>query len=133
MANPIGTVLKHTLNRLTTRIAKGGGSFALVKHVGRTSGRPYETPIIAKPVPGGLMIELTYGDQVDWYRNVRAAGGCRILLSGVEWVITGFEPVDAAIGLTAFTPLQRGVLRLLRREHFVKCVGAPAANSATPG
>jgi deazaflavin-dependent oxidoreductase (nitroreductase family) len=126
MAPAIGTVLKHTLNRLTTRIARRGGSFALVKHVGRKSGKPYETPIIAKPVPGGLMIELTYGDQVDWYRNVRAAGGCVILLNGVEWVITGFEQVDAATGRAAFTPLQRGILRILRRTHFVKCLGAPA-------
>ena len=53
------------------------------------------------------MIELTYGDRVDWYRNVRAAGGCRILLHGTEWVITGFEPMDAATGRAAFTPAQR--------------------------
>jgi deazaflavin-dependent oxidoreductase (nitroreductase family) len=127
MAPAIGSVLKHTLNRLTLRIAHGGGAFAIVKHVGRKSGTPYETPIIAKPVPGGLMIELTYGDRVDWYRNVRAAGGCVILLGGAEWVITGFEEVDAATGRAAFTPLQRGVLLILRRKHFVRFLGAPAA------
>lgn len=57
-----GTVLKHTLNRLTSRVARGkGGPFALVKHVGRKSGRPYETPIIVQPISGGFVIELTYG------------------------------------------------------------------------
>lgn len=127
MASAFGKLLKHTLNRLTTRAARGTrGPFALVRHVGRKSGKSYETPIIVQPTSGGLVIELTYGDRVDWYQNVRAAGGCRILLHGAEWVITGFEPMDAAAGRAAFTPWQRGVLRLLRRKHFVKFVGAPA-------
>ena len=127
MASALGTVLKHTLNRLTTRAARRKcGPFALVRHVGRTSGKQYETPLIVQPTSGGLVIELTYGDRVDWYRNVRAAGGCRILLHGTEWVITGFEPMDAVAGRAAFTPTQQLILRVLRRKHFVKFVGAPA-------
>ena len=117
----IGKVLKHTLNRLTSRVARGkGGPFALVKHVGRTSGRLYETPIIVQPTEGGFVIELTYGPEVDWYRNVVAANGCRILFHGVEHVIEGLEPIPTAEGITAFTPGQQRILRLLRREHFVK-------------
>ena len=122
-----GTVLKHTLNRVTTRVVMGrGGPFALVRHVGRMSGKPYETPIIVQPTPGGFVIELTYGPNVDWYRNVRAAGGCGIRFHGVEYTITDFEDVDAATGLAAFTPGQQRILRLLRREHFVKFLGGPA-------
>jgi deazaflavin-dependent oxidoreductase (nitroreductase family) len=122
MARPaIGVLLKHTLNRLTSRVAKGrGGPFALVKHVGRTSGKPYETPIIVRPVAGGFVIELTYGPEVDWYRNVVAANGCRILFHGTEHVIEGLEPLSAADGIAAFTPAQRRILRLLKRTHFVK-------------
>ena len=122
MARPrIGTLLKHTLNRVTTRAARGkGGPFALVKHVGRKSGKPYETPIIVQPTAGGFVIELTYGPEVDWYRNVVAANGCTILYHGVEHVIEGLEPMDAASGLAAFTPGQQRILRLLRREHFVR-------------
>jgi deazaflavin-dependent oxidoreductase (nitroreductase family) len=122
----IGTFLKHTLNPLTIRAAKGkGGPFALVRHVGRKSGKSYETPIIVQPTSGGFVIELTYGDQVDWYRNVRAAGGCGILYHRVEYVIDGFEPMAAADGIAAFTPGQQRILRLLRREHFVKFLGHP--------
>ena len=116
-----GKVLKHTLNRVTSRIARGrSGPFALVKHVGRTSGRAYETPIIVQPVAGGFMIELTYGPNVDWYRNIEAAGGCRILYHGTEHRIGGLERVPVAEGLAAFTPAQRRILRFLRRDHFVK-------------
>lgn len=122
-----GKFLKNTLNRLTSRIARGrGGPFALVRHVGRVSGRPYETPLIVQPTDGGFVIELTYGDRVDWYRNVRAAGGCGILFHGVEYTINGFEPMDAATGISAFTPGQQRILRLLRRTHFVKFLGRPA-------
>ena len=116
-----GKVLKHTLNRVTSRVARGrGGPFALVRHVGRVSGRQYETPIIVQPTEGGFVIELTYGPEVDWYRNVVAANGCRILYHGVEHVIEGLEPLAAAEGIRAFTPGQQRILRLLRRTHFVR-------------
>ena len=116
-----GSVLKHTLNRLTGRIARGRtGPFAIVQHVGRKSGKRYETPIIVQPTEGGFVIELTYGPNVDWYRNIVAANGCRILYHGVSHTIVGLEPMDARAGLNAFTPVQRAVLRLLRRSHFVK-------------
>ena len=123
----IGSFLKHTLNPITLRAARGTrSSFAIVQHVGRKSGKAYETPIIVQLTEGGLVIELTYGDQVDWYRNVRAAGGCRILYHQVEYVVDGFEPMDAATGIAAFTPVQRAILRLLRRKHFVKFLAHPA-------
>lgn len=122
MARPrIGTFLKHTLNRVTTRAARGrGGPFALVKHLGRKSGKPYETPIIVQPISGGFVIELTYGPEVDWYRNVVAANGCRILYHGTEHVIEGLERLSATEGIAAFTPAQQRILRVLKRTHFVK-------------
>lgn len=40
-------LITNTLNRWTTRLARAGrGPFSLVRHVGRKSGKPYETPII---------------------------------------------------------------------------------------
>ena len=116
-----GTILKHTLNPLTLRAARRGrGPFSIVTSVGRKSGKTYETPIIVQPTDGGFMIELTYGDRVQWYRNVVAAGGCRITYKGTEYDITRIEPVDAAAGLAAFPPSQRRILTLLRRKHFVR-------------
>lgn len=115
-----GTVLKHTLNRLTLRIARGKhGPFSIVTSVGRKTGKTYETPIIIQPADGGFMIELTYGDGVQWYRNVVAAGGCRLTYRGTEFAVTNIQPVDAATGLAAFPPSQRRILRVLHREHFV--------------
>jgi deazaflavin-dependent oxidoreductase (nitroreductase family) len=114
------TVLKNTLNRLTLRIARGKrGPFSIVTHIGRKSGKTFETPIIIQPADGGFMIELTYGDQVQWYRNVVAAGGCELTYRGAKYVVDGIAPVDASVGLAAFPGGQRRLLKLLRREHFV--------------
>ncbi len=118
-----GTILKHTLNRLTLRAARRGrGPFSIVTSVGRKSGKTYETPIIVQPTEGGFMIELTYGDKVQWYRNVLAAGGCKLTYKAVEYDIAGIEPVTAATGLAAFPPSQRRILTLLKRSHFVRFV-----------
>jgi deazaflavin-dependent oxidoreductase (nitroreductase family) len=121
IARARGAFLKHTLNRLTLRMARRGvGPFSLVRHVGRKSGKTYETPIIIQPTTGGFMVELTYGDKVDWYRNVVAAGGCILRYKGNDHAVTAIEPVDAATGLAAFSPLQRRLLTVLRRSHFVR-------------
>jgi deazaflavin-dependent oxidoreductase (nitroreductase family) len=114
-------VLKHTLNPLTRRIARSSvGPFAIVRHIGRHSGKVYETPIIVAPVKDGFVIELSYGHDVDWHKNVLAAGGCTILRHGKEFVINKIEPIDAETGRAAFSSPQRFILRLLRRKDFEK-------------
>ncbi|HEX5689024.1 MAG TPA: hypothetical protein VFX76_03435 [Roseiflexaceae bacterium] len=113
------TLLKYTLNPLTRRLARSSfGPFALIRHVGRRSGKPYETPIIARPLRDGFVIELTYGPDVDWHKNVVAAGGCTLLWHGREYALARPEPLDTATGRAAFSPFQQLILRLLGRTHF---------------
>ena len=82
-------LLKNTLNRVTTRVARTRhGPFSLIRHVGRKSGRSYDTPVILVKVPEGFIAELTYGENVNWYRNVVAAGGCLVLHHGHEYRVT---------------------------------------------
>jgi deazaflavin-dependent oxidoreductase (nitroreductase family) len=113
--------LKYSLNPLTRRIAHSPfGPFAIVRHVGRRSGKHYETPIIVRPVQDGFVIELTYGKDVDWHKNVLAAGRCTVLWHGKEYVIDGIEPLDTETGRAAFTLPQQWILRVLGRQHFEK-------------
>ena len=112
-------LLKNTLNRLTTRLARSGrGPFALVRHVGRKSGKTYETPLILARVPDGFVAELTYGPDVSWYRNVVAAGGCVVVSGGAEYRIDRIDPCDREAGLRAFGNPAALVLRVLRRHEF---------------
>ena len=63
-------VLNHTLNRITTPLAKSGhGPFSLIRHVGRKTGRSYETPVILAKVSEGFVAELTYGANVNQPRR----------------------------------------------------------------
>jgi deazaflavin-dependent oxidoreductase (nitroreductase family) len=49
---------------------------AVVNHVGRKSGRPYRTPVVAIRSADGFVIPMTYGRDVDWARNIVHAGAC---------------------------------------------------------
>src|SRR5262245_35769077 len=109
-------LLKNTLNRLTIRIARSGhGPFSVVRHVGRTSGKVYETPLLLGRHDGDFVAELTYGPGVNWYRNIEAAGRCTIITGGAEYHIDAIRPCDTATGLRAFGRSAL-VLRLLRRD-----------------
>jgi deazaflavin-dependent oxidoreductase (nitroreductase family) len=112
-------LLKNTLNRLTSRVARSGrGPFSLVRHVGRKSGTVYETPIIVAAVSDGFVAELTYGENVNWYRNIVAAGGCELLVGGVTHSVIAVEPYPEKVGRQAFGLPARLVLRALRRHEF---------------
>jgi deazaflavin-dependent oxidoreductase (nitroreductase family) len=112
-------VLKNTLNRATIRAARSGhGPFSLVRHVGRKTGKAYETPLILARSGGDFVAELTYGPDVAWYRNVVAAGGCTVLFQGVEYRVDRIEPCEREAGLRAFGYPAEFVLRLLRRHEF---------------
>jgi deazaflavin-dependent oxidoreductase (nitroreductase family) len=116
-------VLDRTLNRLTLRLARAGrGPFTIVRHRGRTSGRWYETPIMVARLGADFVVELTYGDGVQWYRNAVAAGGCELVRGSRTATITAIEPLSAEEGLAAFGGVRAVVLRLLGRHEFRRFV-----------
>lgn len=118
------TFIKYTLNHLTRWIARRSvGPFSIIRHVGRRSGARYETPIIAQPIDGGFMIALTYGTDVDWYKNVLAAGGCSVLRHRQAYAVDQITPLDAESGRAAFPLPQRLILHILGIEHFVELNG----------
>ena len=112
-------VLNNTLNRVTAPLARSGhGPFSLIRHVGRKSGRIYETPVILVSVPEGFIAELTYGENVNWYRNAVAAGGCVVVYRGEEYPVAGIEPCSAERGLSAYAAPFRVILRVGGRKEF---------------
>lgn len=86
----IRRVNRRVFNPMQLRTAGQPGAYAsVVHHVGRSSGTPYRTPVVA--VPDGddaLLIALPYGDGTDWVRNVMAAGGATIEHEGDTVVMT---------------------------------------------
>jgi deazaflavin-dependent oxidoreductase (nitroreductase family) len=94
--------------------------FAVVEHRGRKSGRVYRTPVAARRSGDGFIITLAFGAQVDWYRNLVAAGGGTIQWRGTVYSVTAPERLDAATVLTTFDPVQRMLLRLAGIDGYVQ-------------
>ncbi len=117
---PLRSFNKRILNRVTRRLAGvSRGPFAVVYHVGRRSGKAYETPVFAESVKDGFVLALTYGPDVDWYRNVIAAGQCRLRWHAKEYAIDKIEPVDRKIALQAFPQPQKLILGVVGIQHFI--------------
>jgi deazaflavin-dependent oxidoreductase (nitroreductase family) len=57
-------------------------AFGIVSHRGRRSGRTYETPVNAFRRGDHYLFVLTYGSDVDWVKNIRAAGRCTLRTRG---------------------------------------------------
>jgi deazaflavin-dependent oxidoreductase (nitroreductase family) len=91
----------------------------VVFHCGRRSGRAYATPVAARRVGDGFAISLAFGAQVDWYRNLVAAGGGIVRWRGREFSVSAPEEIDPTVGLEAFHPIQRFFLWLGRIDGFV--------------
>ena len=106
------TLNKYITNRILRRFARWKrGSFAVLYHIGRKSGKPYETTLMVWPVKDGFIIALTYGPEVDWYRNLLASGQGRLLWHGNTYQVGQPEPIDTEAALPALPPAFRQVLR----------------------
>ena len=112
---------KRFINPLTGRSAGSARSpFALVRHVGRRSGKTYETPLLVFPRGEDFIIVLTYGPKVDWYRNLLAAEQGTLLWHGKTYRIGKPESMDRTLALLTFSPFQRFMMRLLDNRYFVR-------------
>ena len=69
-------------NRVLGPLARYLPGFGIVSHVGRRSGRAYQTPVNVYGRGGGYVIALMYGADSQWVRNVLAAGGAEIETRG---------------------------------------------------
>jgi F420H(2)-dependent quinone reductase len=111
--------IKHSFNHVTLWMARSGfGPYALVRHVGRKSGKTFETPILHARTREGFVAVLMYGTQVSWYRNIRAAGHGVVVRGAREYEIDGIERYPSGAGLRAFAFPLRVFLRATRRREF---------------
>jgi deazaflavin-dependent oxidoreductase (nitroreductase family) len=110
---------KRIFNPMMLKLAGTTNSpFAVIKHIGRGSGKPYKTPLIAQPMGERFVFALTYGPNVDWYRNILAAGKCTLLRRGKEYHLENPVPLEQEDGLVAFPRVLRSVLRFNKVDHF---------------
>lgn len=98
--------------------------FAVVEHRGRKSDRRYAAPVAARRIGDGFVVSLAFGAQVDWHRNLLAAGGGIIHWRGDAYPVAAPETIDAASGRAAFHPVQRLLLRIAGVDGYVRVADA---------
>jgi deazaflavin-dependent oxidoreductase (nitroreductase family) len=115
----VGKFNKVVTNKVLVHLA-GHGPFIELEHVGRRSGRVYRVPLNAFRTGDTVTFALTYGPRVDWLRNVRAAGGCRVRLG--RDILTLGAPVDLSteVGMARMPAPARVVLRLTGVDQFIE-------------
>ena len=118
MRAPIQIALRR-LTQITRPLAlrsagKLGSSTAIVGHVGRRSGRAYETPVVAVEHEGSFLVALPYGERTDWAKNVLAKGQASLTINGCTFEVSRPELIPMVDATAYFGPKEQ---RLHRRFH----------------
>lgn len=110
---------------------------AVVRHVGRKSGRAYRTPVLAFRCRRGYVIPLTYGRDVDWARNLVAGGGGELEQMGRRVRLCRARIVGSDTARPLLPPVVRTLLHAANLPGFVVLdfdvpskPGTPAARAA---
>ena len=130
---PIVWLSKRFMNRTQMRTAGQPGAYAgIVRHVGRTSGRAYETPIGIVADGDAFLVALPYGTRAQWVRNVLAAGRATLVHEGETHEVERPELVPMASVVDRFAPSDRMSFRLLHVDQAlrVRRVASPRAVAA---
>ena len=110
-----------------------GGIASIIRHVGRTTGRRYETPVQAVATDEGFVIALPYGPTTDWVRNVVASGTATIVHEGRTHGVDQPEVVPMSMAAPRFAAKDRRTHRLFRVEQALLVRRADQDDAAARG
>lgn len=121
---------RFTNRRVMKTAGRPGASASVIRHVGRTSGNPYETPVGVIDTGEDVLITLPYGTTSDWLKNVRAAGSAEVVHEGQTFLVEHPEVVLAADVASHHSLRERLVQRLYGVELVLRLrkAGAPLVN-----
>ena len=105
----------HQMKTAGTR----GAYASVIRHVGRKTGRSYETPMVPFATEDGFVIALPYGAGTDWLKNVMASGSATIVHEGDTYRVDQPELVPTAMA-APYMPAKEQ--RELRRFGIDQCL-----------
>jgi deazaflavin-dependent oxidoreductase (nitroreductase family) len=97
----------------------------VVRHVGRATGREYDTPVGAVATADGFVIALPYGSNTDWLRNVLASGSATIVHDGTEHAVHTPEIVPLARVGGHFSATDQRMHQIFRVDECLQVRSAP--------
>jgi deazaflavin-dependent oxidoreductase (nitroreductase family) len=106
---------------------------SIVRHVGRSSGRPYETPVEAFATDDGFVIALPYGPDTDWLRNVLASGSATIVDDGNSYRVDQPDLVPSAVAAPYLPAKEQRSLRLFAVDQCLRVRTVEPENASGTG
>jgi deazaflavin-dependent oxidoreductase (nitroreductase family) len=94
-------------------------STSIVRHVGRRSGRPYETPVVVVEEGDTFLIALPYGERTDWMKNVLASGNGAVVTHGRTYEVDQPQVISMTDATKCFQPKEQ---KLHRRFAVNACL-----------
>lgn len=115
MRGPIQNAMRR-LTRVMRPLAmrnagKEGSGTTVVRHVGRRSGRAYETPVVAVEYDDSFLIALPYGERTDWLKNVLAQGSATLVTHGHTYQVDRPEVIPMTEASAHFRPREQRMQR----------------------
>ncbi len=98
---------------------KEQSSTSVIRHVGRRSGRYYETPVVAVEHDDSFLIAVPYGERTDWMKNVLASGKATVVTHGRAYEVDQPHVVPMADATGYFRPKEQ---KLHRRFAVDTCL-----------
>lgn len=117
------------VNPITSRFAGWLPGFAILIYRGRTTGRTYRTPINVFRRGNTYIFALTYSSNVQWVKNVLAAGGCEIQTLGRRVRLVDPELIVDRSGSLVPVPVRYFLTRVARVSEYLRM----RAVSSEPG
>jgi len=106
-------------NRITRLFAGWLPGFGILTHVGRKSGKVYQTPVNVFRASNGFIIALTYSSQSEWVKNVLAVGRCELKSGGKNYQLSAPKVVHDRTRRRFPLPV-RLVLRLVGADEYIE-------------
>jgi hypothetical protein len=111
--------------RVLRSAGRPGASASVIRHVGRISGRSYETPVGPYAVGNYFVIALPYGPSADWVRNVLTKGSAVLVHEGRTLSIHEPEVVPVAAVIPDLPSSEQRTLRLFGVEECLRVRPTP--------
>jgi deazaflavin-dependent oxidoreductase (nitroreductase family) len=120
--NEVRIFNKRVLNPAMMKLAGRRHWYAaVIRHTGRRSGKGYATPVVAVPVAkDAFIVPLPYGEEVDWLKNVLAAGGAVIEARGDTYDVSEPEVIDAGAAFPLLDERHRKTWRRFGIERYLR-------------
>ena len=102
---------RRVTNPLVRPISGFVPAWSIVEHVGRLSGKSYRTPVSMFRTTDGVAVLLPYGTDTDWVKNLQAANGGQVKLSGKTFRVTDPRIVPTADAVESVKPPWRQLMK----------------------